>query len=451
VPIVVIPTEKWPGADRREPRRTAPNWVIRRPLVDWLRTEAELARERYGRARILDVGCGTKAYFPIFAGAASEYVGVDVQENPYADVHGAIEALPLPDSSFDVVLCTQVLEHVPDPARAVSELYRVTAPGGRVLASTHGVMYYHPDPFDLWRWTHEGLERLFGANGHWESLAVRPGAGTSACVGMILGMYLHLLAKRAHVAPAVRPAISLVNAVASAAPEGLPYLARALDARSARLRERVVYVLAGSTAGAQLLMDAVREGRLPAQTLAEPTLRERLVAGKPESVRTAVAALAQADSATEVARERRIQAFASRLVARAGSAEQGARVFTANCSACHAVRGQGGQVGPQLDGVGHRAPAELLAKVLAPNRTVAPAFRYETVILKNGDVFTGLYRREQGVSVAFVDREGKEISVPKSQIVERRSSAHTLMPNNFMDVISEADLQHLVAYLGTLR
>ena len=115
------------------------------------------------------------------------------------------------------------------------------------------------------------------------------------------------------------------------------------------------------------------------------------------------------------------------------------------------MRGQGGQVGPQLDGVGHRAPTDLLTKVLAPNRTVAPAFRYESVIMKNGDVFTGLYRREQGVSLTFVDRDGKETSVPKSQIAERRQTPFTLMPSNFMEVIPERDLHHLVAYLGTLR
>jgi DNA helicase-2/ATP-dependent DNA helicase PcrA len=80
-----------------------------------------------------------------------------------------------------------------------------------------------------------------------------------------------------------------------------------------------------------------------------------------------------------------------------------------------------------------------------------PAFRYETVVLKNGDVFTGLYRREQGVSLAFVDRDGKEVNVPKSQVVQRRITPFTLMPNNFMDVIPERDLYHLVAYLGTLR
>ena len=243
----------------------------------------------------------------------------------------------------------------------------------------------------------------------------------------------------------------LVAALAAAAPEGLPPLARALDAPSARLRERITYALAGSPAGAQLLVDAVRGGRLPAQALSDATLRERLVAGKPDAIRSAVAELARADSTLEATRRSRIEAITQRFDARRASAEQGSRVFAANCASCHAVRGQGGQVGPQLDGVGHRAPADLLAKVLAPNRSVAPAFRYETVILRNGDVFTGLYRREQGVSLAFVDRDGKEVNVPKSQVVERRITPYTLMPSNFMDVIPEAELHHLTAYLGTLR
>ena len=78
--------------------------------------------------------------------------------NKHADLHGSIDAIPVEDASFDLVLCLQVLEHVPDPAAAIRELRRVVRPGGRVLLTTHGVYPYHPNPEDLWRWTHEGLE-----------------------------------------------------------------------------------------------------------------------------------------------------------------------------------------------------------------------------------------------------------------------------------------------------
>jgi SAM-dependent methyltransferase len=85
-----------------------------------------------------DVGCGPKPYYPFFADRASEYIGVDVVENPAAELLGSVEDLPVPDASFDLVLCTQVLEHCDDPAQAVRELRRVTAPGGKVRSSACG-------------------------------------------------------------------------------------------------------------------------------------------------------------------------------------------------------------------------------------------------------------------------------------------------------------------------
>src|ERR671925_476459 len=118
-------------------------YAVRAPLAAWLHAEAERAAGDLGRYRVLDVGCGNKPYYPFFEPYAAEYVGVDV-DNPAAELEGAAERLPVADASFDLVLCTQVLEHAADPAQAARELARVTAPGGRALASTHGVQVYHP-------------------------------------------------------------------------------------------------------------------------------------------------------------------------------------------------------------------------------------------------------------------------------------------------------------------
>ena len=185
-----------------------------------MRAEAE----RAGGARVLDVGSGTKPYFPFFEPYASEFVSVDIA-NPAADLEGAVEDLPVADGSFDVVICNQVLEHSADPAQAVRELRRVVAPGGRVLASTHGVQVYHPAPDDLWRWTHAGLERLFADNGDWRSVTVTPSSGTTACVGMLISIYVAHVTKRARVQPLGRAVIAGINRSA-----------RAIDRRSELLR-----------------------------------------------------------------------------------------------------------------------------------------------------------------------------------------------------------------------
>ena len=214
---------EWPGDYRRRPPLSSPTYAVRAPLAAWLREEAARRPNPY---RVLDVGCGVKPYYPFFEPYASEYVGVDVVENPAADLQGAVESLPVADASFDLVLCIQVLEHADDPARAVRELRRVVAPGGAVLASTHGVQVYHPAPVDLWRWTHAGLDRLFRENADWSSLSVRPSSGTTACLGMLVAIYADLLARRAHV-PALGRALAA----------GLNRGAAALDRRSSDLRE----------------------------------------------------------------------------------------------------------------------------------------------------------------------------------------------------------------------
>jgi SAM-dependent methyltransferase len=217
--------EPWPGGGHRNPSRSYPTYAVRAPLAAWLRAEASRAAADLGRYRVLDVGSGIKPYYPFFEPYADEYVGVDVAD-PAADLKGTVESLPVADASFDVVLCTQVLEHSEDPGRAVSELRRVVSPGGRVLASTHGVQVYHPNPYDLWRWTHAGLERLFRDHGDWASVTVTPGSGTAACVGMLLAVYGDLALRKAGLGAAARGLVWALNSAAEA-----------IDKRSAAARE----------------------------------------------------------------------------------------------------------------------------------------------------------------------------------------------------------------------
>jgi len=215
----------WPGEGRRSVPLSSPTYAVRAPLARWLREEAEAAALTLGRYRVLDVGCGDKPYYPFFEPHASEYVGVDVG-NVAAELEGTVEHLPVPDGSFDVILCTQVLEHATDPARAVAELHRVAVPGGRVLASTHGVQVYHPNPDDFWRWTHAGLEKLFSDNGTWASVTVAPASGSAACVAMVVSVYLDTALRKARLAPLARAAVWALNGTA-----------RAIDGRVERLRE----------------------------------------------------------------------------------------------------------------------------------------------------------------------------------------------------------------------
>ena len=89
------------------------------------------------------------------------YIGCDLPGNPDADiVLTQPDLLPFGDAEADVVLSSQVLEHVVNPHEYLAECARVLRPNGLLILSTHGVWRYHPDPLDLWRWTSAGLQRV---------------------------------------------------------------------------------------------------------------------------------------------------------------------------------------------------------------------------------------------------------------------------------------------------
>ena len=122
-------------------------------------------------------------------------------------------------------------------------------------------------------------------------------------------------------------------------------------------------------------------------------------------------------------------------------------MFTQNCRVCHQLDGIGNVVGPQLDGIGNRGLERIVEDVLDPNRNVDRAFRNTLLALNDGDVVSGLFRREEGEMVVLAEATGKEISIPKKQIKERRATETSLMPENFGDVIPPEDFNHLIAYL----
>ncbi len=110
--------------------------------------------------RLVDFGCGNMPYRPLFESSVAEYIGCDLVGNEMADrIMEAPNLLPLESECADLVLSSQVLEHVSCPQKYLAEACRVLSPGGTLVLSTHGVWRYHPDPCDFWRWTCTGLQR----------------------------------------------------------------------------------------------------------------------------------------------------------------------------------------------------------------------------------------------------------------------------------------------------
>jgi SAM-dependent methyltransferase len=109
-----------------------------------------------GYTQVLDVGCGSSRIL----GAITGMVGLDIQlhklrySRRYGNqlVHGSIFELPFADGSFDCIICSEVVEHIPAQEKPFDELTRVLKTGGRLILGT-------PD-YDRWRW--RALEWIYG-------------------------------------------------------------------------------------------------------------------------------------------------------------------------------------------------------------------------------------------------------------------------------------------------
>ncbi len=127
--------------------------------------------------------------------------------------------------------------------------------------------------------------------------------------------------------------------------------------------------------------------------------------------------------------------------------ETGANVFKMNCAACHQIKGEGGLIGPQLDGIGARGPARLSEDILDPNRNVDAHFHLHTLTMKDGSTFAGFLKAELGQIHLLADAAGKEHRISKNDIAKTEITPISLMPPTFGQTLDETMFIDLMGYL----
>ena len=125
--------------------------------------EEEIPNRAHGV--VADLGCGRVPLFGLYRGVAERVLCVDWSESLHGNEHLDLAAdlnqsIPLKSREVDCVILSDVLEHIAEPAKVMSEAHRILKPGGTVLLNTPFFYWIHEAPFDFGRYTEFGLKHL---------------------------------------------------------------------------------------------------------------------------------------------------------------------------------------------------------------------------------------------------------------------------------------------------
>lgn len=147
-----------------------------------------------GRAILLDIGGMGKPYASFFEKRVARHFVLDAVPADTVDVVGDARHIPFADGSADAVLCTQVIEHIPEPAPVLQDIWRILKPGGKLILSVPGIFPQHGYPGDYWRYMPQGLAWLLR---DFSSVQIRGETGTFGSLFVTLNMFLYTFTGRA--------------------------------------------------------------------------------------------------------------------------------------------------------------------------------------------------------------------------------------------------------------
>jgi quinoprotein glucose dehydrogenase len=138
-----------------------------------------------------------------------------------------------------------------------------------------------------------------------------------------------------------------------------------------------------------------------------------------------------------------------------GDAEKGRQIFLNNaavyCQRCHQLDGQGGEVGPPVNGIARDKTREyLLESIVAPNRQIAKGFESVTLTLFDGRTVSGVLKAEDKKEIKLVTAENQPLTI-KVEDVELRRAGKSAMPEDLHTKLTKRELRDVVEFLAGLK
>lgn len=171
-------------------------WTWGLKIGEQFRRDLLLEQAHRFRGSVLDLGCGKKPYRGMLGRHTKAWIGADLPLTcsgpPAADVYADGNWLPFRSEMFDVVLCTEVLEHTREPKQIFAEAARVLRPRGLLILTAPQTGHLHEQPHDYFRYTRYGLAYLAQVNG-FSVMEIKAFGGALALVGQTIACHIPVL------------------------------------------------------------------------------------------------------------------------------------------------------------------------------------------------------------------------------------------------------------------
>ena len=195
-------------------------------------------------------------------------------------------------------------------------------------------------------------------------------------------------------------------------------------------------------------LDQLANGKLAPEL--ELNLREAAGRRTSEAVKTKLAAI---DATRSGDKSDLLAIYRPALVG--GDAKRGERILKEKadvaCLRCHKVSGNGGEVGPELTGIGSRHDRQyLLESIVKPNDKIAENFETLIVATNDGQVQSGILKKQDDKTLTIITAEAKLVTIAKADIEEKKRGA-SAMPADIITHLSKSEVRDIVEYLASLK
>lgn len=213
------------------------------------------------------------------------------------------------------------------------------------------------------------------------------------------------------------------------------------------LKPRAIELLTQRGSWSKELLTEIGDKKIPSEVLNANQVR-KLVAGRDrELIKLVQEKWGVVREARDPKREDVVNRMRTLIRTSSGDPHAGALAFKKVCAQCHAIYGEGKDVGPDLTGNGRGSFEQLLSNVFDPSLVIGASYQAVTIATKAGRVLSGLVVEEGADRVVLKIQGGDRVSIPRGDIDERKTSALSLMPEDLDKQLSAQEIVDLFAFL----